>query len=908
MSKQKRSFITPLLLQYMVVGITLFTGLPAHALTETGFVRQLNGIQEYRLANGLKIILVENHTAPVVSVNMMYRVGSRHEGSGYTGATHFLEHLLFKDTPSFNRAQQTDIKTMLRSHGANFNASTSLDGTQYYETLPSNQLDLALKIEAERMNQVQITDADRQVEMTVVRNEWEWRESKPEFVLQKALISQAFQAHPYRIPTIGWYTDIEGMSTERLSAFYKDFYTPNNAVLVVVGDIHPPQVLQKITQYFGSIAPAPQSLPETYTKEPAQEGERRFTLHRAGSKGLVNMAYHVPPHAHADTAALEVFNVLLSEGTNSRLHKALVKTGIAVEFGSTKLPLRDQGLLFIHSQLNADVAHTRAEAAITEAIDSFKSNPPSEKELLQARQFLIHRFAFHNDSTHALAMTLSDFEAHSDWRYYIGYAERLSAVSAKDIQRVVNTYLQKHNRTVGYLVPNTLETVSVGEANLSYPEGNTLATPQRTPQALISHAVDNSWRKKRPQGGEIVVVENPLSPTVSIKVSIPAGSLYDPPGKSGLSLLTAAMLKRGTLKDKQESFTQKLAILGSELDTSSEFERMVISGRALPQQLMPTLTLMFDMLQNPRFDEAAFSVLKQRVLGYFKNKLSDPDTLARDTLYTRLYPAGHPYHLSTAKTFEDMQTITLAEVKAFYKKHYGQDKIVVSVVGDIQAAKTGAQLEAKIKALPVSERAIRVPIPTVPAQTQGESVRIFVPEQSNVSIAMGLPTPINAFSHDFFAAQLANHIFGGASGSRLHTHMRETLGLSYVINASLSGPVHGPSPWIITLGTHPKNEQRAIAETKALLEKYRLEGVTSLELERAKSSLIGASWLSAGSNDQLALVNMDHAFFGLGNDYLSKYAEGIQGVSVDDVNETIRKYFNAEQLTTVAVGTFDEVH
>ncbi|HEX8891052.1 MAG TPA: pitrilysin family protein, partial [Pyrinomonadaceae bacterium] len=262
--------------------------------TGVEFVTEEDGIREYRLENGMKVLLVENRVAPVATVMVLYRVGSRNEAVGYTGSTHLLEHMMFKGTPTFNKEKNTQIAATLQKIGAAFNATTWYDRTNYFETVPSDQLELAIQLEADRMRNSFIADADRQSEMTVVRNELERGQNEPSEVLDEAVYAAAFREHPYHHPTIGWRADVEGVPTARLKEFYDTFYHPNNATVILVGDFEEAEVLVLINKYFGAYEASSDPIPEVYTEEPQQQGERRLVIRRAGELALVQIGFHTP--------------------------------------------------------------------------------------------------------------------------------------------------------------------------------------------------------------------------------------------------------------------------------------------------------------------------------------------------------------------------------------------------------------------------------------------------------------------------------------------------------------------------------------------------------------------------------------------------------------------------------------
>ena len=417
-------------------------------------ILEYEGITEYKLdSNDLKILLCEQRAAPVVAFMVVYRFGSRNEAVGHTGATHLLEHMLFKGTPTYNKRRGTQIAAVLQKHGAVFNADTWLDRTRYFEMLPSDQLELAVHLEADRMRNSFIADEDRQLEMTVVRNEMERGENDPGRILDERIWAAAFREHPYHHPTIGWRTDVEGMPTARLKEFYDTYYHPNNATAIVVGDFDSNEALELIARHFGPIPPSPHQIPPMYTVEPPQQGEIRFVLRRAGQLGLVEMAWHIPEATHSDSGALAVLDHILSAGVTSRLYQGLVETQLSVDVGAQAYQFTDPGLFTIDLTLAPGIDHAAAEKAVIEVIERLKTEPVSEKELQKARNLITTQMIFLRDSPFGVVNVLGESEAVSDWKLYADLPRMVTAVTAEDVLRVVNTYFDDDNRTVGYFIP-----------------------------------------------------------------------------------------------------------------------------------------------------------------------------------------------------------------------------------------------------------------------------------------------------------------------------------------------------------------------------------------------------------------------------------------------------------------------
>jgi zinc protease len=421
-------------------------------------ITEYEGITEYKLdANDLKVLLVPQRAAPVVALMVVYRVGSRNEAVGHTGSTHLLEHMLFKGTPTFNKNKGTQIAAVLQKQGAVFNADTWFDRTRYYEMLPSDQLELAVQLEADRMRNSFIADSDRQSEMTVVRNEMERGENEPSRILDERVWAMAFREHPYHHPTIGWRSDVEGVPTARLKEFYDTYYHPNNSTAVVVGDFDEQAALDLIAKHFGSIPRSPHPIPPMYTTEPQQEGEIRFKLRRAGQLGLIEMAWHIPEATHADTAALTLLDHILTAGVTSRLYQALVETQLAVEESAQAYQFIDPGLFTIDVTLRPGVEHAEAERVVYEVLERLKTEEVSDKELQKAKNIILTQMIYLRDSPFGVVSALGESEGVADWRLYVDLPKLVEAVTPADIKRVAGTYFTEDNRTVGWFIPKEEE-------------------------------------------------------------------------------------------------------------------------------------------------------------------------------------------------------------------------------------------------------------------------------------------------------------------------------------------------------------------------------------------------------------------------------------------------------------------
>jgi zinc protease len=417
-------------------------------------IKSLGGIDEYRLdSNGLSVLLVPDHSAPVVTFEVTYQVGSRNEVTGTTGATHILEHLMFKGSDAFNDAKGNSIKQMLERVGGEFNANTSFDRTNYFATIGRENLEAYVAIEADRMRHLWLHESDRQAEMTVVRNEYERGKNDPEEVLMEEVSAAAFVALPYHHPVIGWKSDIEHVPIGKLQDFYDTFYWPNNATVTVVGDIDAAAVLGLIKKYYGAYPHSPAPIPAIYTEEPAQTGPRRVVVKRPGELGTIIVAHKVPDGRQADQAALEMMDAILSSGKNARLYRALVDQGLALNAGAGTDLHRDLSLHSMFAALTPGTTHDQVERALLAEINKIKISGVTEAEVASVKQQYIAEDAYKRDGTAAVASEISEWIGVGDWTLYVTFPQSVQRVTSADVQRVAKQYFGTDQSTTGWFVP-----------------------------------------------------------------------------------------------------------------------------------------------------------------------------------------------------------------------------------------------------------------------------------------------------------------------------------------------------------------------------------------------------------------------------------------------------------------------
>jgi zinc protease len=926
---------------------------------EVEFVAREGGVEEYRLWNGMKILLLENRVAPVATFLVLYRVGSRNEAVGHTGATHLLEHMLFKGTPTFNKERGTQIAAVLQRIGADFNATTWFDRTNYFETVPSDQLELAIWLEADRMRNSLISDADRQAEMTVVRNELDRGQNEPSIVLDEAVYAAAFREHPYHHPTIGWRSDVEHVPTSRLKAFYDTFYHPNNATAILVGDFDRATALSLIAKHFGQYPPSPEPIPEVYTEEPPQEGERRVTVRRAGEVALMQIAFHTPaalgqtsvlsneelarraanPPMENDIFPLVVLSTALSHGVTSRLYQALIETELAIKVHTNVDQFRDPGLFNVYATVRPGVEPRAVEEAILRELDRVAREGLSAEELEKAKRQILTHLAFDRDGTFNIALQMSEAEAVADWRFYLNYPKNIERVKADDTRRVAEKYFTEDNRTVGLFIPKQgaggssamiaahepisarpRTTMTKARSACFYDEAKagksrTKRFDSRADRASpiadlsASDAPRFSSRVARdvmPSGAVSLVLENRAAPVFSLVGSLRAGSYFEPRDRPGLARLTAEMLERGTRRRSKLEIANELESAGAQVSLSAGRFAISIEARALARDLALVIGALAEELREPAFPEDELEKLKQQTIAQIREQQNNTRYRAFERFTQIVYPRENPFHIPPSEELiASIASVTTEDVRRFYERQYGGRSLILAICGDLATARTQELIRGAFGdfAGPANIE-IEAADPEPLAQLRREFVR--VPDKANIDVVMGKHAPLRRRSPDYHAALLTNNALGQSTlSSRLGLQVRDREGLTYGIGSRFYSPGLVAGPWYIGLSVSPENLDRATASALNVLREYVAHGITPQELADEKSSAIGSFKVSLSTTAGIAEAIWEAEFYGLGLDYLDRYGDLIEAVTLDEANAAIRRYFTPDDLAIVLAGDFE---
>lgn len=902
--------------QVSVLALLLIT-LSASALPPN--VKKLDsfrGIDQYRLeSNGMTILLVPNHSSPVFTFMVVYHVGSRNEAPGNTGSAHLLEHMIFnKSTENFGRAKaHKTFQEVLFEAGADFsstNMTTWYDRMNGYSTLPSDKLELAMKIEADRLGRALILDSERQSEMSVVRNEFEISENDPVNVIFDAVVAAAIQAHPYHWSTIGYRSDIEGVTTEKLREHYKNFFWPNNAEAILVGDFDTEKALTLYDREFGGFKKSDQPIPQVITVEPPQQGERRVVVQRPGTVGLVDIGYIRPGALHPDFIPLEVLSSILSDGVNSRLYRALVDKGLAARVSSSNFTLRDPFPLVIEATLSAGKTHKEVEDAIKATVAEIVANGVTDEEVKRAQQQIEVSVIRSRDGTFNYAANLGESVASTNWKWFLTYVDEINAVTKEDVQRVAATHLIPEHATVGWFVPGAIkeppkpvERKAARTENTKEPGGLKPAAPQTGTFA------QRTARRVLKNGIIVDVVENRSVPTVAIRMLAFAGESAAPAGKPALPALTAKMLQRGTTTRTKEEIGKLLNDVGAVRTYGVGLNEATVSAAGMARDLPLLLEILGDELRNPAFSAEELAKAKKELETDVLRAADNTQNRAVERLSQLIYREGHPYRAAgSEKLIASLNAATADELRAFQRARYGGASLIVAIVGDVDAAKTIALVEKHLGSLPKGERISLAGVASTTPAPQGTREVVNMRGKANMNIIMGTASMLRRTDPDYDAALIANAALGqNALSSRIGRRVRDTEGLSYNLQSRYAWSDQLEGIWILNVNVAPQNLERAMKSSTEEIVKFAKEGLTAAEVETQKSFFAGNYQVGLGSNAGVAAALVNAEKFGFGPKYLDEFPARVRAVTTADVNTAIRKHFFADRLHIVVAGDLEKL-
>ena len=870
----------------------------------------IEGITQYTLANGLTVLLFPDASAAKTTVNLTYLVGSRQENYGETGMAHLLEHMLFKGTPTI-----ANPKEELTKRGMRFNASTWYDRTNYHETFNASPADLqwALAMEADRMINAKVARADLDSEMTVVRNEMEMGENNPWNMLVQRLTGTAYDWHNYGKDTIGARSDVEGVDIGRLQAYYRTYYQPDNAVLVVAGHFDPDETLGWIAKSFGAIAKPARALPRLYTDEPVQDGERSVAIRRVGDAQLLGVLYHTVPGAHPDAVAVDALAKIMTIEPAGRLYKALVETRKAAAVQSFAPELHDPGFVAFFAQLPLTDSLAAARTTMEATLEGTARTPITAAEVDRVRAKALRDFDETIADPARLGVALSESVALGDWRLFFLTRDRWRTLTAADVQRVAGAYLKPSNRTVGTFTPeakpdraprppavDVAATVKDYKGDPAVAAGEVFdATPgnldARTQRYALANGMKVALLPKKTRGA-----------TVKLRLQVHQGSEKSLFGKMPAGTLAAYMLKRGTRKHNRQEIEDSLDGLRSKLGVEGGETSLTLVGETTRDKLPAVLTLAAEILREPSFPAPEFEQLKREIAASLEETRTDPDSMAEREL-ARLdnpYPAGDVrYQPTLDEELASYDKAKLDDVRRFHAQFAGGAAAELAIVGDFDADAVKAQLPALLGTWTSPASYTRVPEPLVAKRPT--TVTLATPDKANAAMQGEIALALNDASADYAAASVSAYILGDLGTSRLWRRVREQDGLSYSVGAALHpSSFEENSPLVLSAIFAPENRERLVKALAEELARIVRDGVTEAEVSEAKAGLLKRRQLSRTQDPSLAAALVQQAYLGRTFAYSAKIDAAIAAVTVADVNAALRKYVKPDGFAYVYAGTF----
>jgi len=914
----------------VLIGSFLIGSMTLHAapITADGFahVKTVGDIDEYTLkSNGLQVLLLPEHSSPTLTFMVTYRVGSRNEVTGTTGATHILEHMMFKGTTNRDRSKGNNVDQLLERTGARYNATTWLDRTNYYETLGSEHLQTVIAMEADRMRHLKLLDSDRQPEMSVVRNEYERGENSPIMALYKEIYHTAYVAHPYHHSTIGHRSDIEKVKIEKLREFYNTFYWPNNATVTIVGDFQPKDALALVKKSYGVYPKSPKPIPELYTVEPPQDGPRRVTVKRPGELGVVAIAHKITQATHADYAAISLLSAILADGKNSRLYKAItdknMSTGISNDVGYNA----DPSLHVLFLPLAPGIRHEDVEKVALQEIERLKKDGVTAQELQAAVAKMLADAAFERDGSFAVAGRLNESIAAGDWSLYYRLEDATRKVTAEDIKRVANAYFNEDQSTTGWFIPTqsgaggataaAAPALQPQKAGPNYFRNPDMPTPPGTAKSAVagnaSGAAPSQVARMAPQakrmqvaGIDVVAYTTGVKDVITLRGALPAGTALAS-GNPVIPVLTAMLLDQGTQRQDKFAIAQQLEAVGANIHFAADTDVLHVSAKCLKKDLPLVLGLMAEELRSPAFSAEEFAKVKKQYSGAIKRQLEDTDFRADDVFSRVAFQSGHPNRNPEPEALlAAIESAKLDDVLAFHKAYYGPAQMKLVAVGDVDSAVLQNTVGQVFGGWTGGSAAVRGKL--ADKATAPRLAQVDIPGKTSVSILIGQASGLQYQHPDYQALRMGTAILGSGFTGRLMATVRDQKGLTYSVDAGMGGDSFNEGEWKISASFAPAMLDKGIASTRRQLDLWYREGVTAAEVESRKTNLIGSFQVNLSTSNGLASTFLSALNRGYTLDWVDEYPAKIRALSQTQVNTAIKTHLQPQNMILVKAGSLSE--
>lgn len=920
-----RSTVTTLFHRHFLVVLLLaFLGSVSIAQAKTGTpqesvalpdaltqITRVEGVTEYRLDNGLRILLAPDASKPNTTVNMTYLVGSRQENYGQTGMAHLLEHMLFRGTPSLPNALAEFSRRGLQANG-----TTSADRTNYYASFAADPdtLDWYIHWQADAMVNALISQEDLDAEMTVVRNEMERGENSPFRILMQKMQAAAFEWHNYGKSTIGARSDVENVDVKQLHAFYKEYYQPDNAVLIISGRFDVDSTLKSIVDAFMPLKRPARVLPPEYTVEPVQDGERRVTLRRQGGSPLIAALYHIPAAGNADFIPVDLGVSILGDTPSGRLYHALVREQLSTSVFGFAAGMKQPGYALFGAQLEPGMDQEKALQTLVTTLDDIASQPFEQSDLDRIRNKWLTGWSRAFADPIQLASALSEAVAEGDWRLFFWHRDLVQKTTLEDVQKAITAYLVPSNLTEGLYIPTddpvrapAPEPVDLHKLLADYTGSADSAVTDAfdSSPAHIDASTQRSVLKLDNGPVELALLSKPTrGDRVEARLLIQYGDADSLTGYRVASGATAALLDRGTSTLSRQEIEDKFDALRATVDFGGGPGSVSASLSTTGEHLPDLIELVLHIIRDANFPEQELAEFKRQSNTTIIDAMADPQALASRKVarHDNPWPRNDVRYVPTfQEAQEDIAALNHADLQDFHSRFYGAGKISVTAVGwfDAEAVKTA--LKDGLKGWKSAPEYVRIPDPY--HEVQPETFHIETPGKANGFYLSSLPLKLQDTDPAYPALYLANYLLGSSETSRLWTRIRTQDGLSYNVRSSLDLSSFEPSGhWSFYAIFAPENVlklENAMAEE---LQKALHDGFTSEEVQQGVTALLNYRKLARTRDGVLAGTWLHYLQTGRTFAWSQDMDDALQKLTADDVNAALRNTLDPENLTTAVAA------
>jgi zinc protease len=880
------------------------------------FVSNTEGIKEYTLNNGMKVLLIPDGSQSNMIVNIVYNVGSKHEGYGEKGMAHLLEHMLFKSTKRLG-----DIKKQLSDKGGDANGTTWYDRTNYYEIFPSSDENLkwALDMEADRMINATILQTDLDKEFSVVRNEFEIGENSPSGVLMERIVSTAYLWHNYGNSTIGSKEDIERVKAPTLRKFYEKFYQPDNATLIVAGKFDEKQALNYVAQYFSVIPKPSRVLDQPYTVEPAQDGERFVELKRSGESKIVGALYHTAPYADKDYAALDALSEILTSDPSGYLYKAMIDSRKAASVYSYQPTVRDASFMYFGLEVPADKDVKAVQNDFRTELSKITAIKYTAQDVERAKAKILKQIENTKNNTINLAISLTEIVGAGNYKLSMLYRDNIEKLTLADVQRVSDKYFKDNNRTIGVFIPTKDE---VRVKNLEYSDeqiasltkdykGKALEKEVAPFEASVKNLKANLTEGKLSNGMKYGVIKKEIKGgKVLGSFRFPVSNAKDLSGNSHVGSLMAQVLKTGTKSHTKEQIQDMLDQWKSNVNFGFGGQTFYVNISTYKENLPKVMGLVKEILTESNFPEAELVKTVNEYNTYLESSLNDPQSIAFTEIekMTETYPKESIYYTSsTQEQIDNNKKVKREDLVEFYNKILGSNNGVGSMIGDLDTKTTSTLLDQTFGKWNSKSKYEYVKPELFATKKQDKD--FITPDKENSAAVGKISFTMDTKSPDYPALLIANEMLGsgGFLTSRIPTRLREKEGISYGAGSYMSVPVSNDvASWGWYAFFNPTKKNDVNKALKEEVNKAVKDGFTEEEFKSNLNSWLTSRKTNLGTDGSLmALVNQQLQYGVPLEDYDALEAK-VKALKVNQVNDVLKKYISEDKMTSVFAGDFNK--